>query len=630
MYRKSAELIQKIKSAVNILDVVGEHVVLRKSGANAVGLCPFHSERSPSFSVSESKQLYHCYGCKKGGDLVSFVMEIMGVSFAEALEELADRAKIPASERLGHRGVQDGEKESEARKKQNLAFKLNRFAATYFHRNLETNAQAKRYLRGRGIHQNWAERFYVGVALDSWDALAKHLVLAKAPLPIGVELGLIRPSKRNDLKDLPGAPGYFDLFRNRAIFPILNLRGKVAGFGGRALGDETPKYLNSPESIVFHKSRLIFGLYQAQKFVRELDQVILVEGYFDVLAMHCAGFQNVVSTCGTALTPDHLKILSRFASQIVVLFDGDSAGVAATERVMETALESGHVLFGAKIPAGLDPDEILLKAESGELSQDGVEQMKAILAAARPILDERIQEEIEGSKGSAEARTQAVKKVMGWLAKFSDPVGREIRIQALEKGTGVSRVLFGGGPKVPLPKGGPIPVPRSKKTAQVGKPLGGGDLALLSGLVSGGDFISYFIGLGECLPRDTSSTAGLELLADAETMQNWIKEVLTDSEKLEQLKANPSDLLRPEELDPALRMALSECLVAEQGISLTDFQRLLMGRVGKRWLAFSRRIKGAIRQAEGEGNRELQDDLLKEYLDVQRKMKEFSNFYDEA
>ena len=519
----SPELLQKVKDSVNILEVIGEHVVLRKSGANYVGLCPFHSERSPSFSVSENKQLYHCYGCKKGGDLVTFVMEVLGISFPEAVEDLADRARIKLPQGWNGSG-EDPEQEKQRsafREKQSLAFKLNRFAAAFFHQTLGNDSKAIEYLMTRGIAEDWAKAFYLGAVSDSWDSLARHLVSRKAPMEMALELGLIRPSTKGQKM----GPGYFDLFWHRVIFPILNLRGKVAGFGGRILGEETPKYLNSPESLIFQKGKLAYGLYHAQKHIREKDELVLVEGYFDVLAMHAAGFQNVVATCGTAITPDHLAIFKRFASKLTVLFDGDKAGVAATERAMEVALDAGWVIYGAKMPEGLDPDEVVLgnSKEGGEggpesdqksnqkSKKSGQEQMAEILKNATAMLDSRIDELIRTSGQESESRTVALKKIGGWLSRLQDPIGREVRIDQIQKRMGVSRQLLQqimGGSFPPVSGSAPRSSSELSTTQMKGKQssspskakLPPSDRALLAGLASGGEFSRIFAEARDNLP----------------------------------------------------------------------------------------------------------------------------------
>lgn len=650
------ELIQKIRDNVSILEVVGEHVVLRKTGANYVGLCPFHSERSPSFSVSESKQLYHCYGCKKGGDLFSFVMEIHGISFPEAIEELAERARIPMPRELSSGGAGEGgdpeeQKRREAhREKMSTGYKLNRFVAAFYHQNLTKFPQAHRYLYARGVGDEWQRSFYLGAASPGWDTLTQYLVAKKAPLPLAVELGLIKPST----KGAPGGPGYFDLFRNRVMFPILNLRGKVAGFGGRTLPSEGPdsgggpKYLNSSESFLFAKSKLAYGLYQAQKHIREKDEVVLVEGYFDVLALHAAGFQNVVASCGTALTPDHLAVFKRFASRITLLFDGDKAGVAATERAMELGLQHGLVLNGAVMPEGLDPDEILFDQETGAPKSEGQAQMREILEKARPLLDVRMEEAISQARQSPEDRTQSIKRMASWLTQFNDPVGREVRLDWLQGQLGVSRELLqqamggrsaapGPAPRAPRapqrnPQGpqiqgnSPVVSRASQPARRSPNKLSAGEKVLLAGLAKGGECSVAFTGSMEKLP-DGLTLADLFDYVPA-------KELIQQAERSRGEEGPfglPQSLLTEASLDSQVRSILTEAWVGgETPFAVRDFQVALDRAIARLWARFSQRIKTALADAEAKQDAGLHSKLMKEYLDVQRKMKEFNSFYDEA
>jgi DNA primase len=654
------DLLQKIRDSVSILEVVGEHVVLRKTGANYVGLCPFHSERSPSFSVSESKQLYHCYGCKKGGDLFSFVMEIHGIGFPEAIEELAERARIQLPRELSSSGSGEGadpeeQKRREAqREKLSTGYKLNRFVAAFYHQNLPKFPQAHRYLYSRGVGDEWQRSFYLGAASPGWDSLTQYLVSKKAPLPLAVELGLIKPSTKGAS---PGGPGYFDLFRNRVMFPILNLRGKVAGFGGRTLPSENPdadssgdgpKYLNSSESFLFAKSKLAYGLYQAQKHVREKDEVILVEGYFDVLALHAAGFQNVVASCGTALTPDHLAVFRRFASRITLLFDGDKAGVAATERAMELGLQHGLVLNGAVMPEGLDPDEILFDQDTGSPKKEGQEQMREILAKARPLLDVRLEESISQARQSPEDRTQSIKRMASWLSQFNDPIGREVRMEWMQSQLGISRELIqqamGGGagrPAAGRPSGPPAirtqPSPRplgpskpasqavSQRARSSGR-LSAGEKVLLAGLAKGGECSVAFSQAMEKLPNETT-------LADLFDY-GPAKEIVRQAERSQDGEAPialSQALLLETSLDSQVRSTLTEAWMGgETPFAVRDFQVALDRAMARLWARFSQRIKTALAEAEAKQDAGLHSKLMKEYLDVQRKMKEFNSFYDEA
>jgi DNA primase len=629
------ELLQKIKDTVNIIEVIGEHVVLRKSGSNYSGLCPFHSERTPSFSVSENKQLYHCYGCKRGGDLVSFVMEMQGVSFPEAVEELAERGRIPLPKNWGasSQGEKEDQHQKERREKQALAFKLNRFAAAFFHQGLRNSPSAKEYLRARGVGEELVELFYLGSSTDSWDGLSNHLIQKKAPVDLAVELGLIRPSVKSVRPS--GSPGYFDLFRNRVLFPILNLRGKVAGFGGRTLDDQTPKYLNSSDSLIFQKSKLAFGLYQAQKYIREQDEIILVEGYFDVLVMWAAGFRNVVATCGTSLTLDHLSLFKRLANRVTVLFDGDSAGLSATERAMEMGLEQGHVLYGARMPEGLDPDELILDPSLGKIRPEGKEKMAALLAGAEPLLDTRIEEEIRIALLGPEQRTQAIKRMGGWLARFKDPVGREVRAQLIQKRLNVSKDLIqtamgkvSGSPNAGIISKSSVNPPRPSVGSKLNRKevkMGQLDRILISGIVYGGEFPQLFAEAKRSLPPRMT----LGDLFEYSAARDFMASLLNQPDRLEQLKVAPESFMDGN-IDPQVRSLITEVLVSEvRPVSTDDFQGALSKSLAKKWARFSQHIKTAIADAELKKDAGLQAELMKEYLDVQRKMKEFSSFYDE-
>ncbi|HCM41332.1 MAG: DNA primase [Bdellovibrionales bacterium GWB1_52_6] len=645
--RISAELLQKIKDAVNITDVVGEHVVLRKSGANFSGLCPFHSERSPSFSVTESKQLFYCYGCKKGGDLIGFVTEIYGISFLEAIEDLAERAKIALPSDWNGEDSNDPEtqkRRAAAREKTATAYRLNRFAAAFFHSTLSQLPAVEKYFENRGVGSELRRAFYVGAAPAAWDGLASHLVAKKAPLPLAVELGLIQPSQKN--AQLSG-PGYFDLFRNRAMFPILDTRGKVVGFGGRAMGSasaeksegEGPKYLNSKESTVFQKSQLAFGMFQAQKHIREKNEVILVEGYFDVLALHAAGFQNAVATCGTSLTREHLKLFGRFADKVIVLFDGDKAGISATARAMEVGLEAGQILYGAAMPEGLDPDEVLFSQNTGQPKPGGLEQMKTILAAAKPLLDSRIDDAVQYASQGPEQKTVALKQAAQWLVRYTDPVGREIRVQALQNRLGISRQLMNQAMGVTSGAGGrsssstpvtPTPRPVAPVPILIHNGLGRSEDILIHALVRLGLNSQPFQRASQNLPKANALWDLFEhpeLRDFAEKFQAYTDNPAAAGERNSQLNSLLSTIQ-----DSKARSSITEAIMQEEKTRYSEEEiKIAVDRsLGRLWARFSQQIKIAIAQAEAKKDAGLQAILMKEYLDVQRKLKEFSSFYDEA
>ncbi len=659
MSRVSPELLQKIKDAVNLVDVVSEQVVLKKTGANYSGLCPFHSERSPSFSVHEGKQLYHCYGCKAGGDLVDFVKNMHGLSFPEAIEDLAQRARIPLPKDWAGGDVGDPAKaklRDEKNEKIQTAFKLNRFAAAFYHAQLAHQRHIAAYFRARGLQdQDLTRSFYIGAAPAGWDSLSRHLHDKKAPLPLAIELGLIRNSQ-------PGAKGigYFDLFRSRAMFPILDTRGRVTAFGGRSVpppegapdsGSEGAKYMNSPDSLLFHKSKVVFGLFQAGKHIRDSDEVIVVEGYFDVMALHAAGFQNVVATCGTALTTDHLALLGRFAKKVIILFDGDRAGQEATERAMEVGLDQGAILYSARLPDGLDPDEILFEKGTGKLLERGKLQIREILARTAPILDQRVAESIGQSTQGPEAKTQAVKAIGAWLSRYKDPVGREVRLAEVAQQLGVPRELLVsgsvvaskggvGGPVRPVApavaaRPGPVPAPRSRVSVPTPRP----------------------VARKPQLPKGFSAAekVWLKLLAHPEKAQEWIDRtgpdlppevtfsglfeppardfvtlLVSEPSALTQFASDPTRFFGPD-FDPVLRSALAEAFTQEALAPADEEIQLATHRLLSRtWARFSQSLRERLAAAEAQKNMGLHAELMKEYLDVQRRMQEFSSFYDEA
>jgi DNA primase len=740
MKKLSPDLLQKIKEAVNLIEVVGEHVVLRKSGGSHVGLCPFHAERSPSFSVSESKQLYHCYGCGRGGDLVRFVMELHGLSFIDAVRELADRARIsipseylPSPALPGQVGTETGaggqERERMA-EKVDTAFKLNRFVARYFHQTLLSDQSTLEYLKSRRLSPELQRNYYLGSAPAHWSDLAQHLKKSGAPMELAVELGLIRKSTRQGsspgMGDSGGASGaresfpFYDLFRSRVLFPILDMRGRVSAFGGRILpgapldaeGREQPKYLNSPESLIFSKSKQVFGLFQAQKHIRASDEVILVEGYFDVTALHSIGALNAVATCGTSLTGDHLQTLRRFSSKVTVLFDGDKAGVAATERAMIIGLENGLVLYGVNLAAGLsgdqakgdfkapkDPDEFVK-------TEKGAEELRAKLSQARPLIDQAIERELQSvrAEGGAEATSRCLKKVGAWLKAFQDPVGKSVRMRQISQGLGIAEDLVrqasgiadssGGGAQVSIrnarspmhsqapsvlrsPQGRP-PSFDPRRGARSPQKLGGvpqgAERTLLEALLVGGDEFQRVLQAVGDLPKEWT----LVELFDSPSLRSWFQRLVEVPGALSELESLPVHAMEKIE-DLQLQDWVRATLVAldsreanpqseqesagkspdqsanrsiqretaklnyssERAMPLflisgatpqerrQQLENAVRSRVARAWARFSQQVAQALNQAEASKDSALQAKLMQDYLDVQRRMKEFTGFYDE-
>lgn len=403
----SADFIDKVRDANNIVDIIGQYTQLSHKGHQHMGLCPFpdHNEKSASFSVSELKQLYHCFGCKKSGNIFTFVQDMKSMNFPEAVEFLAERASIPIPV-----DSQASEKEatqySELRDKKKLMFKINLAAARYYYQNyqkLVDTHKAKKYLSSRITQDDIISFFKLGYASDQWESLAHHLKVQKFPLELAAEMGLLKKKTQG---------GFYDVFRDRIIFPIFSHSGESVGFGGRVIDQGQPKYLNSPESAVFSKGRIFYGLYENAKFIRSLDEVIIVEGYMDLLALFQAGFKNVVATLGTALTESHAKLIKRYSRNVIVLFDGDSAGQSAAQRSLPILLSQGLFPRGLTLPENLDPDEYIQKY--------GVESLKDKMQSSRELFYSLLDQAMQGYTGAASDKIVVIEKMAPILLACSD------------------------------------------------------------------------------------------------------------------------------------------------------------------------------------------------------------------
>ena len=352
---------EEIRQRVGILDVVSEYVAVKRSGKSYKGLCPFHAEKTPSFTVSEEFQTWHCFGCGEHGDVFSFLMKIENLTFAEALERLAKRAGVEL-ERFRDRQTSRRE----------LLGKLNALAAAYYTGLLKRTPIAIEYLHNRGLAAQTIEQFRLGYAAPAWDGLARYLTGKGVDLNAAEQAGLV----------IRGERGLYDRFRHRIIFPILDIQERVVGFGGRALGDEQPKYLNSPETPLFSKTRSLYGLNLARKAISEKGFALIVEGYMDVITAHQAGFTNCVATLGTALTLEHIKVLSRYTQRIALAYDADSAGMAAALRGAALFDEAECDARIVRLPGGDDPDSLLCKGRVSEFA--------AAVAEALPIVDYKL------------------------------------------------------------------------------------------------------------------------------------------------------------------------------------------------------------------------------------------------
>ncbi len=429
---------EEIKSAVDIVKIVSDYVQLRKRGANYVGICPFHQEKTPSFAVHAAKQIFHCFGCGVGGDVFKFVMLIENVTFPEALERVAEKAGIPKSQisDLRFQKLDDGQAKERA-----ALHQMHEFAAQFFAAQLGGTAEgraAKAYLADRGLRDDVLAHFRLGYAPSEGRALARKLAEAGFSGELMEKSGLVvtgredvRPQIPNSGSQTSNFPSqiahpkseisnfrsYTDRFRRRVIFPITNESGKVVAFAGRALADEQPKYLNSPETPIYTKSRILYHLHQAGPAIRKADVAILVEGYMDCIALASSGVENVVACCGTSLTASQVRLLARYTRRVIVNFDPDSAGTAATERSLGMFLEEGFEVRVLALPGGLDPDSFIRK--------EGVSAYQRLLERAPTYLDYLTDRAAAAHDLSTpEGRVQAANAVLPYLAKVSNPLLR--------------------------------------------------------------------------------------------------------------------------------------------------------------------------------------------------------------
>jgi len=335
------QFVDELVSRTDIVDLVGSYVRLNKKGNNYWGLCPFHSEKTASFSVSPDKQICYCFGCHKGGGAINFLMELENLSFVEAVQQLAQRAGMQVPESDYDRGRKE---------KRERILEMNKEAARYFHAKLYApeGAQGLNYLRGRGLSQATLTNFGLGFAPDSWDGLLNHLAGKGYDKKMVLEGGLAVSNDKGRI---------YDRFRNRVMFPIIDVRGSVIGFGGRVMDDSKPKYLNSPEGPVYNKSRNLFALNIAKK--TKEGRIILTEGYMDTIALHQAGFDCAVASLGTALTADHAQLLAKYTKEAVIAYDGDGAGVAAAQRAIPLLEKAGLKVKVLQMRGAKDPDEFI-------------------------------------------------------------------------------------------------------------------------------------------------------------------------------------------------------------------------------------------------------------------------------
>lgn len=419
--------VEEVKRKTNIVNIVSDHVALKKKGRNFVGLCPFHSEKTGSFMVNEELQIYKCFGCGAGGDVIKFLMEVEGLDFSEALEKLANKAGVKLVERKNEN--KDGKRE---------LFEVHNLAAEYYHYLLTKHAAgeaARKYLAGRGIGEKLIETFKIGYALPEWNGLSSYLVEKKGYRPeVLVTAGLASG----------GRGRIYDRFRGRVIFPLFDISGRVAGFSGRVLpgakddpyfaeasrGEEA-KYINSPETTIYHKSRMLFGLTVARNEIKKKKRVVIVEGELDMISSFAAGISETVAIKGSALTDEMMAILSRLTPNFILALDSDVAGEAAMKRSIEGAEKRGLSIKMVEIVGGKDPDEIARKKP-----REWVEMVEKAVPIYEFFFNKAV---VRWGTDSVEAIGRIVAEVMPYLAKVENSVIREVWAKKLAERIGVDK-----------------------------------------------------------------------------------------------------------------------------------------------------------------------------------------------
>ncbi|HHV26248.1 DNA primase [Anaerosalibacter bizertensis] len=410
------DTIERVRSSNNIVDIVSEYLTLKRTGSNYVGICPFHSEKTPSFTVSDTKQFYHCFGCGEGGDVISFIMKKENLSFPEAVKFLADKAGIPLKEK-------EFKKNKELENKKAKLYEINREAARYFYKNLKANNQALFYLKQRAIDKRTATVFGLGFADRSWDSLYSYLT-RKGYKEADIEkAGLIIKKKGKD--------GYYDRFRNRIIFPIIDKRGRVIAFGGRVIDSSNPKYLNSPETPVFSKGNNLFGLNILRKH-SNIKKVVLVEGYMDVISLYSRGIDYTLASLGTAFTEQQAKYLKRYGDEVYLCYDSDVAGLKATDKALEILKKEGINAKVLPLPSGKDPDDFI--------KEEGKEKFEQLFDSSLSYIDFKIYfYKKQYNLNNLDEKIKFTKNVAKFLKRIKSPIEIDVYLDKISQETNISK-----------------------------------------------------------------------------------------------------------------------------------------------------------------------------------------------
>lgn len=536
-----SDTVQQIKDRLSIVDVVSQYVKLDRAGASLRARCPFHAERTPSFHVSPERGTYHCFGCNVGGDIFSFVEAIEGLDFKGALKVLAERAGV---ELVYERGGKEKKDERER------LFELLE-AATIFYTSKLSDA-AKKYLKERGLTDETMRTFRLGLAGDGWSDLSDALKSKKFTEREMLEAGVVKKNERGSLTDK---------FRNRIIFPIADSAGRIVGFSGRIFGEaaspDAPKYLNSPETPLFHKSRILYGFDKAKVAIRKLNCAVLVEGQMDLLASHQAGWANTVAVSGTAFTAEHAALIKRMTENLVLALDADEAGTKAAGRAARTALQGGLNVKVAQLPTGLDPADLILKSGADEWKK-AIRESKDIIAFLLDVLEEHMPQ-----KDRFRRAVETI--VLPFLSDMQSPIAREQHVHEIARRLGVSEAAVSEAlaklptqPATPVPLSASIPAKPEAKTSPRDTRASDRAKQAFSILLWQQSLAKPSIDVAG-YARDLEAAVGPEAFATLATLSEGEREALRFSaEKLHGKSTNPE-----RETKALLSVILRELLAAE-------------------------------------------------------------------
>ena len=580
MARIPDDLIDSIRSQADIVDVVSDYVTLRKAGRNYLGLCPFHNEKTPSFSVNPERQIFHCFGCGKGGNVFTFLMEHENVAFVESVRHIASRLNIT---------IPDTYRNREAGSEAESLSRVTQFAAQFFHDRLMNSGQdsiVRRYTSNRGLSDETIKAYLLGYAPDAWDGLLNAARKQGIGADLLVKAGLAKTSGQRT----------YDAFRKRLVFPIHAPSGRVVGFGGRALSDEDqPKYLNSSESPIYRKSHVLYGLYQARDAVRQRGRILVVEGYMDLLGLYQHGIDGVVALCGTALTRDQARLLARHAQQAFLVYDSDQAGLRATWRAIEPLVESGLWTRIVRLPEGDDPDSYVGKHGPGGFTEL-VEQADSI--ADFMGHQSNLQE--------AADREEVFRSLIDLIRKTTNLVHRERYREEAERRFPALQGLLASELR------SPGAVQRDRRTPQPTRETGSGDGLVERGLV-------------QLMLNDRSIAELVERQLEPQDFKNPLYRQIVEhsfGELGEKGKFDPSGLVDSIDNEEAARVISELINTADSGIHLEQRARDHILRIKQKRLKESMtRLMEKIKLMEKGGRSDELNEAMATYMELKEQEK---------